>query len=390
MKQKNLITVVTDHQLTADTIAKAIGANEKHEGYYLGNGYAVTWTGGAIIEAIFSPTESFVLSTNMDCRLVYAHNFKFAMRDYDNLVGYKKTEQDKRQLATIKALWKMSRTVVNAMRPDLSGDFDFLSLYYFIASPVEVRRGWMPILTKKAIVHAVNHGPQNRKEYEKWLSESIYNHLVKLIEADTELKGSPIVEEISIVEAAKGAEAAGIPAPVKGETANCDNYVGIIADEFPLFNLPALLIHSAVELGFDHEKTTKTAYVLYAKKLISYPMVMQNTVPGGVWKLMKDNMKTLRHNSKWGRSLNNEGGLSKRHNFRHGENLYNGFGIVTTGLHPTDLDRDEEKLYNLIVKRVIDAFEPTAPSSGRKPKGKNKFRRNSRKPHKTQAEVKNA
>ena len=28
MKQKNLITVVTDHQLTADTIARAIGHNE--------------------------------------------------------------------------------------------------------------------------------------------------------------------------------------------------------------------------------------------------------------------------------------------------------------------------------------------------------------------------
>ncbi len=389
MKQKNLITVVTDHQITADTIAKAIGANEKHEGYYLGNGYAVTWTGGAIIEAAFSPTESFVLSTTMDCRLVYAHNFKFAMRDYDNLVGYKKTEQDKRQLATIKALWKMSRTVVNAMRPDLSGDLDFLSLYYFIASPVDVRRGWMPILTKKAIVHAVNHGPQNRKEYEKWLSESIYNHLVKLIEADTELQGSPIVEEISVTEAAKGAEAAGVPAPVEGETAICDNCVGIIADEFPLFNLPALLIHSAVELGFDHEKTTKTAYILYAKKLISYPMVMQNTVPGGVWKLMKGNMKTLRYNSKWGRSVNGAA-PSKRHNFRHGENLCNGFGIVTTGLHPTDLDRDEEKLYNLIVKRVIDAFEPTAPANGRKPNGKNKSRRNSRKPRKTQTGVKNA
>lgn len=378
MKQKNLITVVTDHQLTADTIAKAIGANETHEGYYLGNGYAVTWTGGAIIEATFSPTESFVLSTTMDCRLVYAHNFKFAMRDYDHLVGYKKTEQDKKQLATIKALWKMSRTVVNAMRPDLSGDLDFLSLYYFIACPVDVRRGWMPILTKKAIVHAVNHGPQNRKEYEKWLSESIHNHLVKLIEADTELKGSPIVEEISVTEAAKDAEVAGIPAPSVGEYKNGDNYIGIVADESPLFNLPALLIQAAVELGFDHEKAIQTAYVLYAKKLISYPMVMQNTVPAGVWMLMKENLKMLRYNSKWGRFVK-EGGLSKRHNFLYGENLYNGFGIVTTGLHPTDLDRDEEKLYDLIVKRVIDAFEPTAPANGRKPKGKKKSRRYYRK-----------
>ena len=389
MKQKNLITVVTDHQITADTIAKAIGANETHEGYYLGNGYAVTWTGGAIIEATFSPTESFVLSTTMDCRLVYAHNFKFAMRDYDHLVGYKKTEQDKKQLATIKALWKMSRTVVNAMRPDLSGDLDFLSLYYFIASPVDVRRGWMPILTKKAIVHAVNHGPQNRKEYEKWLSESIHNHLVKLIEADTELKGSPIVEEISVTEAAKDAEVAGLPAPSVGEYKNGNNYIGIVADEFPLFNLPTLLMQAAVELGFDHEKTIQTAYVLYAKKLISYPMVMQNTVPGGVWMLMKENMKILRYNSRWGRSVK-ESVPSKHHNFRHGENLYNGFGIVTTGLHPTGLDRDEEKLYNLIVKRVIDAFEPTASTNGGKPKGKKKSRRNFRKSRRTQTGVKNA
>ena len=57
MKQKNLITVVTGHQLTADTIAKALGANEKHEGYYLGNGYAVTWTNGSVIEATFKPDE---------------------------------------------------------------------------------------------------------------------------------------------------------------------------------------------------------------------------------------------------------------------------------------------------------------------------------------------
>ena len=47
MKQKNLITVVTDHQLTADTIAKAIGANETHEGYYFGHARR-TFTGLAM------------------------------------------------------------------------------------------------------------------------------------------------------------------------------------------------------------------------------------------------------------------------------------------------------------------------------------------------------
>ena len=378
MKQKNLITVVTDHQITADTIARAIGANEKHEGYYLGNGYAVTWTNGQLIEATFSPRESFVLSTSMDSRLAYAHNFKFTMRDYDVLVGYKKSAEDAVQFETIKALWNMSRTVVNAMRPDITGDLDFLSLYYFIAFPVEVRRAWLPVLTKKAIVHAVNHGPQNRKEYDKWLEESIYNVIVQAAEENADLKGSPVIEEISVSEAAKDAECAGVPAPAAGEYRHGNLYTGIITDRIPLFNLPALFIQASCELGYTHEKTILTAYRLYVKKLISYPLVMQTTVPGGVWKAMLRNIDTLRYNSRWGKTIE-AGRPSRCHNFRNGESVYNGFGIVTTGLHPTDLTRDEEKLYNLIVKRVIDAFASDNHGKGQKPKGGRKNNRRYRK-----------
>ena len=378
MKQKNLITVVTDHQITADTIARAIGANEKHEGYYLGNGYAVTWTNGQLVEATFSPKECFVLSTTMESRLAYAHNFKFAMRNYDELVGYKKSDEDIRQLDTIKTLWKMSLTVVNAMRPDITGDLDFLSLYYFIGCPVDTRRAWLPVLTKKAIVHAVNHGPQNRKEYEKWLEESIYNVIVLATGENADLKGAPAVEEIEEAEAAKEAGCAGVPAPAAGEHHEADNYIGVITDRCPLFNLPALLVMAACELDYTHEKTILTAYRLYAKKLISYPGVLQNTVPGGVWKAILRNIDTLRYNSRWGKTVGC-GRPSKCHNFRNGETVYNGFGIVTTGLHPTDLTRDEEKLYNIIVKRVIDAFAPDSSGKGRKYKGGKKNNRRYRK-----------
>ena len=142
----------------------------------------------------------------------------------------------------------------------------------------------------------------------------------------------------------------------------------MITDRCPLFNLPALMIQAACELDYTHEKTILTAYRLYAKKLISYPAVLQNTVPGGVWKAMLRNIGMLRYNSKWGKTIE-DGKHSKCHNFRNGESVYNGFGIVTTGLHPTDLSRDEEKLYNLIVKRVIDAFAPDSYGKGRKSKG---------------------
>lgn len=358
MKQKNLITVVTDHQFTADTIARAIGANEKHDGYYLGNGYAVTWTNGTVIEATFSPTESFVLSTTMAPRLVYAHNFKFSMRDYDALVGYKKSEQDARQLETIKALWRMSSVVVNAMSPDIDGDLDFLNLYYYLALPTEIRRAWLPILTKGAIRHGVMYGPTNRKEYDTWLEESIFNLLVESSKDSASLKGAYIVEEMT-TEVANDTEMIQNSCPEDGSCIYGYHYIAKISDYQTLYNLNGLLVDAATELDFDHEKTIRTAYNLYAKKLISYPMVTQNTIPQGIWKLMCRNMEILRFNGKWGHTIS-KGRPSRRHNFRLQENLYNGHGIVTTGLHPTDLSRDEERLYNLIVKRVIESFAPTS------------------------------
>lgn len=379
MKQRNLITVVTGHQLTADTIAKALGASEKHEGYYLGNGYAVTWTNGSVIEATFKADESFVLSTTMDPRLVYAHNFKFAMRDYDNLLGYKKTEQDKRQLATIKALWKMSYTVVNAMSPDIDGDTDFLSLYYFLAVPVTVRRAWLPILTKGEIIKGVTNGVKDAAKYEEWLSKEIYNLVVEHTEEDMPKPTHVFVEApvATATEEVKDLVNVGIENAVEGSVTITGEAIYSYTDKPTLHNLPQLLIDAAVQLDFGHEKTIQMALSLYSKKLISYPLVKQNYIPYEVWKMMLCNREVLRHNTKWGKTVR-RGWLSKRHNFEGCENEHYGFGIVTTGLHPTDLTRDEERLYNLIVKRVLDAFRP-AKRYGRKKRN----RKNSAKSAKT-------
>lgn len=375
MKHKNLITVVTDHQLTADTIAAAIGANEKHDGYYLGNGYAVTWTNGELIEATFSPRESFVLSTDMDCRLVYAHNFKFAMRDYDHLVGYNKTEEDARQLETIRQLWRMSGVVVNAMAPDIQGDLTFLSLYYFLAGPVSVRRAWLPVLRKQPIIKAVANGPRDSKRYEKWLSESIFNHLIDLADADADKAGAPVVEETDVEQVNRESAAYGIESDAKaGEIYADEKYLGILIDGKPLYSHIGLLVDAAVELDFDHKTTTATALRLYSKQLISYPLTAQNTVPACICGRMRRNLKVLAHNSRWGHLIK-KGRPSQRHNYRHGENTYNGFGIITTGLHPVALSADEEKLYNLIVKRVIEAFAPDGPETARRKKGSRRSRK---------------
>lgn len=377
---KKLITVVTAHQLTADTIATAIGATEKHPGYYLGNGYAVTWTNGSVIEATFKADQNLVLTSEMDPKLAFAHNFKFNMRNYDELVGYKKSEKDAKQLATIKALWNMSRTVINAMNPDIEGEIDFLALYYFLSTPVEVRRAWLPIITKPAILKAIELGPKNPEQYKEWLEKGLYNELVSFCEKEVNYKTTPVFVEVPVETAAQEVEALqfiGVDEATPGSVTVTPMAIYTYTEKPTLHNLPQLLIEAAVELDYTHEKTIETALNLWSKKLISYPMVQQNYIPVEVWEQMIHNRQTLRFNSKWGKRVKGKG-VSSRHNFDECMNPYYGFGIVTTGLHPTDLTREEEKLYNLIIKRVLDAFTPGRTFWNRKNKERSRRCKNHR------------
>lgn len=361
MTKKNLVTIVTDNRLVADTIATAVGATNQLDNYYLGNGYAVTWTNGNIIEATFKPGEKFILASGQDMRQMYAHHFSFAMRNYDNLLGWEKSQEDEAQLAVIRKLWAKSHTVVNAMSPCFDGEIAFLNLYWHLRQPVTVLRAWLPRLRKAAILKAVKYGAKEPEKYDKWLSEQLVNHF---IETDSAHTGQE--EEIPEVatDTAKEYKA--------GDTV----YVGNInfqivkEEEKPLYSMLTLWMDACVELGFEFEKTYSIAYTLYAKSLISFPSLYQNTVPESVAREMEKNMWVLEHNGKWGHLAKDVKTISRRHNFRSGETAYNGHGIVTTGLHPVGLSRDEEKLYNLIVKRVIEAFRPLPDEGSAKKKGR--------------------
>lgn len=360
MTKKNLVTIVTDNRLVAETIARAVGATKEHDSYYHGNGYAVTWTNGCIIEATFKPGEKFVLASGQDMRQMYAHHFQFAMRDYDEVVGWDKSKEDAARLETIKALWSQSHTVVNAMSPCLDGELSFLNLYWYLRQPVKVLRAWLPRLRKAAIVKAVKYGAQNPAKYEKWLGEQLVNHF---IQSDAEYNGdSGNISENTVTDGDVATVTNGIRVRVVGNEAS------------PLYSMLTLWMDSCAELGYEFEKTYSIAYTLYAKGLVSFPSLYQNGVPESVVREMECNMRVLEHNGVYGNLAKEVKTISRRNIFRDGETAYNGHGIVTTGLHPIGLSRDEEKLYNLIVRRVIEAFKPLPGENSRKKKNR-KYRK---------------
>lgn len=353
MTEKTLVTVVTSNRFMAETIARAIDANTEHEGYYHGNGYAVTWTNGEIIEAEYKHGEKFVMNSDQDMRQMYAHHFNFRMRNYDALLGWEKSKADEAQLSIIKALWAKSSAVVNAMEPAFEGELAFLNLYWYLRMPVTVRRAWLSRLRKRIIINAVEKGTYSPDKHEKWLAGELVNFFLKAdavagentfdiesAEDNTTDDGSDV--ELNIV---------------KGQT---------------LHNMVTLWMDATMELGYDFEPTFLIAHKLYAKGLISYPYLYQNGIPGNVYDSMRRDFRVLEHNTQYGHMAKEVGWLSTRNTFHNSETPYNGHGIVTTGLHPTDLSRDEERLYNLIVKRVIEAFTPDENECQKKSRRKRK------------------
>ncbi|WP_290088947.1 DNA topoisomerase [Paramuribaculum intestinale] len=336
----------------AETIARAIDANTYHEGYYYGNGYAVTWTNGEIIEAEYKRGEKFVMNSGQDMRQMYAHHFNFKMRNYDALLGWEKSKADEAQLSIIKALWTKSSVVVNAMEPTFEGELAFLNLYWYLRMSVTVRRAWLSRLRKRIIINAVEKGTCSPNKHEKWLAGELVNFFLK-------------------ADAAAADNALDIESTENNATDDSGDVELNIVKGQTLHNMVTLWMDATMELGYDFEPTFLIAHKLYAKGLISYPYLYQNGIPGNVYDSMRRDFRVLEHNAQYGHMAKEVGWLSTRNTFHNGETPYNGHGIVTTGLHPTDLSRDEERLYNLIVKRVIEAFTPV----------ENEYQKKSRKKH---------
>lgn len=356
MENTKLTTIIADNRLMAETIADAFGAKDTHEGYYLGNGYAVTWTDGMIIEARFKADTSFVLSSNMEARLAYAHNFELTMRDVDSLVGYRKTTQDAQRLEVIKKLWADSNTVVNAMPPSFEGERAFLNLYYFLAMPVTLHRAWLPILSKRTIAKAIKHARKDNKAYNDWLSDSIFDFINRCIDdSDEDMTDDDSAEQF-------------IERPeIKEETTERPDGRRIEEEDglrietvsyTPLYNACTLSMDAELLFGFSLGKTQQLALSLYAKKLISYPLIIQNAVPKSVWKHMKRNVRRLFSNPSLAHLAQEDFKPGRENIYSDGECIFNGYGIVTTGVKPGRLNPDEKKMYLLIAEKVIKAFTP--------------------------------
>jgi DNA topoisomerase-3 len=163
----------------------------------------------------------------------------------------------------------------------------------------------------------------------------------------------------------KPEQAAAIVAKVKGKTGTITSYEVKDTKEFPfkLFDLTLLQREANGKFGFSAKKTLDIAQVLYEKhKVISYPRTNANYVTEQNIPEMHRALDSLRGTpyEKFVKDANKSFVHKNNKNICNPSKVEDHHAILPTHKKASNLAPDEQKIYDLIVRRFLSHFYPAA------------------------------
>ena len=154
-----MIVCVAEKPTVGQYIAKVIGANTKHDGYFEGNGYQVTWTFGHLC-ALLDPNEynESWKSWNLSSLPMIPTRFGIKVTDDKGVI---------KQFNIIKSLITKADEVVNCGDAGQEGELIQRWVYQKAGCHCPVKRLWVSSLTEEAISEG----------FKKLKDQSDYQHL---------------------------------------------------------------------------------------------------------------------------------------------------------------------------------------------------------------------
>lgn len=142
-----MITIIAEKPSVALDIARIVGAGTRRDGYMEGNGYAVTWAFGHLVEIYPDKGEEWdsplpVLPERFLLRVGQTRGKDGAMRP-DSVYRH--------QLDVIGSLFSRSEYIINAGDAGREGELIQRYIYTFVGARAPVRRLWISSMTDEAI-----------------------------------------------------------------------------------------------------------------------------------------------------------------------------------------------------------------------------------------------
>lgn len=397
-------TIIAEKPSVAREIARIVGATEREEGYFTGNGYNVTWAFGHLVQPAL-PEGYGIRGFHPENLPIIPQVFTLVPRQVKTDKGYKTDAGVMKQIKVITRLFSESDRIIVATDAGREGELIFRYLYEYIGCATPFDRLWISSLTDKAIREGLKnlecgskydnlyYAAKARSEAD-WLvginatqaitlaagrgtyslgrvqtptlamvckrfwenkrfTPETFHQLhfgtehndgtVVKFDSEEKYKDKSAAEEL--YNKVKGTRSATLTKVVRKEK---------VEDTPLLYDLTTLQKDANSKHGFTAEQTLAIAQKLYEAKLITYPRTGSRYISEDVFAEIPKLLQTLKNRPVWSLYA-----LSIKKPTRRsvdGSKVTDHHAIIITGELPKHMSNEDMTIYDMIVGRMLEAF----------------------------------
>ena len=394
-----MIVCIAEKPSVAKDIADVLGARNRHDGYYEGNGYQVTWTFGHLC-TLKEPADYTQMWKGWNLSSLPMIPPRFGIK----LIDDKGVEK---QFKVIESLMLKADSIVNCGDAGQEGELIQRWVMQKVGVKCPVQRLWISSLTEDAIREGfakLQNQDSFKSLYEAGLCRAIGDWLLgmnatRLYTLKYATRESRQVLSIGRVQTPTLALVVNryleiqnfVPeqywelktiyrdtqfSATKGkfttqeeglkflETIQSEPFTVTKVDkkagkEYPqrLFDLTSLQVECNKKYGMSADDTLKTIQSLYEKKITTYPRVDTTFLSDDIYPKCPQILKGLQDYAQYTEPLLAKK-LPKTKRVFDNSKVTDHHAIIPTGVHPKGLYAIEQKVFNLVALRFIAAFYP--------------------------------
>ena len=398
-------TIIAEKPSVAREIARVVDARKREEGYFTGNGYAVTWAFGHLVQLAL-PEAYGIKGFNRDALPVIPEAFKLVARLEKTEKGSRPDSGVLKQIDIIRRLFEESERIIVATDAGREGELIFRYLYQHIDCHTPFDRLWISSLTDKAIREGLNN-LRNGADYDNlylaararseadwlvgingtqalslaagrgtysvgrvqtpmlamvcaryWENRRFTPETFWQLHLAVKGEGEEVVKFTSEEKWKDGEAANGLYKRIK-ETCKEVRITQVEhkqkTEEPPLlYDLTTLQKEANSRYGLTAEQTLAIAQKLYEAKLITYPRTSSRYIPDDVFETIPKLLEKLQRDEQLGSHVSHIDTLA--HRSVDAGKVTDHHALLTTGLHPIGIYKDELTVYRMIAARMVEAF----------------------------------
>jgi DNA topoisomerase-3 len=388
---------IAEKPSVAKELAQIIGAKARHDGYFEGNGYQVTWTFGHL------------------CTLKEPNDYTDAWKPWNfrslpmipPKFGIKLINDDgvKKQFAIIEKLMSEAEELINCGDAGQEGELIQRWVMSMAKCKAPVKRLWISSLTEEAIREGFNHlqpggkfdnlyAAGSARAIGDWLlgmnATRLYTlkygqnkqvlsigrvqtpTLALIVNRQKEIdafKPEPYFEIKTIYRETTFSAASGRfqsredAVQVLEEISHFDLEIGKIETKnsieqpLRLFDLTSLQVDCNRKFSMSAEDTLKAIQSLYEKKLTTYPRVDTTYLSEDIYPKIPGILKNLKgYETLTAPLLQNK--IRKTNKVFDDKKITDHHAIIPTGQTRLDLSKEEKQVFDMVTKRFISVFYP--------------------------------